>query len=126
MDYIRFLLQSKINLELTYTAPAGSGKGGGDDPDADEDEATGEGDLEGDEEGGRSAYSASVSQKISVLYRMFLFNCRSNALSFNCHSNVSLKFVHSNLASFKCVIHSNMSFKCGLARMCWLNDFSQI
>ena len=124
MDYIRFLLQSKINLELTYTAPAGSGKGGGDDPDADEDEATGEGDLEGDEEGGRSAYSASVSlSSLSHVFVQLSFKC---IVSFNCQLNVSLKFVHSNLASFKCVIHSNMSFKCGLARMCWLNDFSQL
>ena len=105
MDYIRFLLQSKINLELTYSAPAGSGKGEGDDPDADEDEATGEGDLEGDEEGGRSAYSASVSQKISVLYRMFLFNCRSNAL---CHLTV-IQTCHLNL-SIQTLLHSNVLF----------------
>ena len=105
MDYIRFLLQSKINLELTYSAPAGSGKGGGDDPDADEDEATGEGDLEGDEEGGRSAYSASVSQKISVLYRMFFFNCRSNAL---CHLTV-IQTCHLIL-SIQILLHSNVLF----------------
>ena len=66
-----FLLQSKINLELTYSAPAGSGKEGGGDPDADEDEAAGEGDLEGEEDGGRSACSASVSQKMSVFNHVF-------------------------------------------------------
>ena len=58
-----FLLQSKINLELTYSAPAGSGKEGGGDPDADEDEAAGEGDLEGEEDGGRSACSVPLCHR---------------------------------------------------------------
>ena len=124
MDYICFLLQSKINLELTYSAPAGSGKGGGDDPDADEDEATGEGDLEGEEEGGRSAYSASVSQKISVLFRMFLFNCRSNVL---CHSTI-IRTCHLSLF-IQILLHSNVSFirTCVIQMWSSLNDdFSQM
>ena len=87
MNYNGFLLQSKINLEITYDAPAGSGKGEGD---GDEDEAGGEGDLEGEEEGGGCAYSVFfLSKKMSQL-----FNCQSNA------------FKHvTQIPSFKRVIH---------------------
>lgn len=95
MNYNGFLLQSKINLEITYDAPAGSGKGEGD---GDEDEAGGEGDLEGEEEGGGCAYS------------VFFFchrRCHNCSTVSQMHSNMSLKFHPSNVLF--------MSLKCGLA-----------
>ena len=95
MNYNGFLLQSKINLEITYDAPAGSGKGEGD---GDEDEAGGEGDLEGEEEGGGCAYSVFffVTEDVTIVQ-----------LSSQMHSNMSLKFHPSNVLF--------MSLKCGLA-----------
>ena len=100
-DYICFLLQSKINLELTYTTPVGSGKGG--DRDTDEDEAWSDGDIEGEAEGGGCACSAFVSQ-MSVLTHMFQLPFCSTVIQINafchstvirpCHSNLSIQMLH--------------------------------
>ena len=56
---------------------------------------------------------------------VILFNCHSNAL---CHSTV-IRTCHLNL-SIQMLHHSNVLFihtcVCGLVRMCWLNNFSQM
>ena len=41
--YVFLLMQAKIKLDITYTAPAGSGGGGGDDGGDDDDEEGGGG-----------------------------------------------------------------------------------
>ena len=86
MNYNGFLLQSKINLEITYDAPAGSGKGG----DGDEDEAGGEGDLEGEEEGGGCAYGAFffVTEDVTIVQLSVkcIQTCHSNSILQTCYS----------------------------------------
>ena len=77
-----------------------------------------------EEEGGRSAYSASASQKISVLSCMFVFNCRSNVL---CHSTIT-RTCHLNLF-IQILLHSNVLFirTCLIQMWSSLNDdFSQM